>query len=110
VGHPPAYADIAYYMALILENGGGVWVPGTNFSDPQEIPLLGGAYVAVVEPTINGAILCTVVNRTPIGLPPIPISPDTISEEAIKEELKVVAAEEEAELEEVTATAPVFSF
>jgi hypothetical protein len=99
-------------MALILENGGGVWVPGTNFSDPQEIPLLGGAYVAVVEPTNNGAILYTVTNRTPLGFPifPIPISPDTISEEAIKEELKVVAAEEEAELEEVAATAPVLSF
>jgi len=107
-----AYADIAYYMGLILENGGGAWVPGTNFSDPQEIPLLGGAYAAVVEPTHNGAILYTVVNHSPVGLPfiPIPISPDTISEEAIKEELKVVAAEGEAELEEVATTAPLLSF
>jgi len=40
---------------------------------------------------------------------PIPLTPDTISEEAIKQEERVAVAAEEAELEEVSATAPLVS-
>jgi RHS repeat-associated protein len=106
-----AYADIAYYIGLILDNGGGIWVPGTNFSDPQEIPLFGGTYAAVVEPTVRGAILYTVVSKTDFPFPfiPIPLSPDTISEEAVKQEIKVATAAEEAEVKEVQLTAPAVS-
>ncbi len=106
------YADIAHYMALILTYGGGAWLPGTNFNAPQQIPLLGGLYVATVEPTINGAILYSVASKSPTGIPilPIPLSPDTISEEAIAQEEKVVAQAAEAEVEEVEVTAPVLQF
>jgi RHS repeat-associated protein len=106
-----AQADIAYYMALILENGGGAWTPGTNFTDAQEIPLFGGLYVAVVEPTVNGMILYTVKSNSPLTIPiiPVPLSPDTISEETLKQEARVAAAAEEAELEEVKETSTVLS-
>jgi hypothetical protein len=105
-----AYADIAYYIALIWQNGGGFWVPGTEFSDAQEIPLIPG-YVAIVEPTASGAILYTVASKSPFGipLPLIPQSPDTISEESIKQAIKVSTAAEEAEEEEVEMTIPVVS-
>jgi len=106
-----AYAQIADYIALILEESGQIWVPGTSFSDPQTIPLFGGLYEAIVEPTSNGAILYTVESKSPLGVPivPIPITPDTISEEAIKEEERVAVAAGEAEIEEVSATAPLVS-
>jgi hypothetical protein len=64
-----ARADIADYIGIILTNGGGIWLPGTNFSDPQQIPLQGGSYVAAVDPTTNGAILYTVVSKPPQGFP-----------------------------------------
>jgi hypothetical protein len=104
---PAVYLGLLYrYTALILTYGGGAWVPGTTFSAPQQIPLLGGTYTAIVDPTNNGAILYTVVSKTPFGVPILPILPypDTISEEEIAQKEKLVANEQEAEAQEAEAT------
>ena len=107
---PAGTAQLGNYISILSSLDSTSWVPGTTFSDAQEIPL-GGGLKAEVFPTLpSGLILYQVVpsGNGPAPFPiVIPVSVEEVTEATIAAEERLAAQAAQAEVTETAAEAPL---